>query len=391
VRLGRVTALLRRLYARICNRRPPLPDSQGTSSLNELFVTLVHQAVERGAGEQAIVAAIDQGAQAAAVVVADRLEADAPRMLREHKAIRDGFERRLQQRWGPALNLYECVYVCCLEAGESFQNKHGDSARQSVDAKFSALTLLHGRSCMVTSEIYGLLRTGHAAGAQARWRTLHELAVVAFTLAASDCDISERFLLHRGVEQYKDAERYQKHCEDLGYEKFSDEEMKEMRRASDDLVARYGTDFRRDWGWAKPLFPGNEQPNFASLERRAGFEHLRPWYRLANHGIHSGATGTIHVIDFYGRGREMLAGPSNFGLADPANGALIALHQVTAALLIHGAPTPPEAEDIITFKAIQVMLDRAERAFLEIHSALEEEEAALQATNDRRSGQHLEQ
>jgi hypothetical protein len=96
-------------------------------------------------------------------------------------------------------------------------------------------------------------------------------------------------------------------------------------------------------------------------------------------------------VDFYRRGREMLAGPSNFGLADPANGALIALHQVTAALLIHGAPTPPEAEDIITFKAIQVMLDRAERAFLEIHSALEEEEAALQATNDRRSGQHLEQ
>ncbi|MCW2933113.1 MAG: hypothetical protein JWM19_4075 [Actinomycetia bacterium] len=178
-------------------------------------------------------------------------------MLREHKAIRDGFERRLQQRWGPALNLYECVYVCCLEAGEALQIKHGAGAGQGVDAKFSALTLLHGR--MVTSEIYGLLRTGHAAGAQARWRTIHELAVVAFTLAASDSDISERFLLHRGVEQYKDAERYQEHCEDLGYEKFSDEEMEQMRRASDDLVARYGTDYKRDWGWAKPLFPGNER------------------------------------------------------------------------------------------------------------------------------------
>jgi hypothetical protein len=60
-------------------------------------------------------------------------------------------------------------------------------------------------------------------------------------------------------------------------------------------------------------------------------------------------------------------------------------------LLVHGAPTSPEAEDIITFKAIQVILDRAKRAFLEIHSALEEEEAALQAANDRRPGQHLEQ
>jgi hypothetical protein len=42
-------------------------------------------------------------------------------------------------------------------------------------------------------------------------------------------------------------------------------------------------------------------------------------------------------------------------------------------LLIHGAPTPPDAEDIITVKAIQVMLDRAQQAFLKIHSALEEE------------------
>lgn len=367
------------------NRQPPLQGGLGTTSFSELFEMLVHEAVEHGAGEQAVVVAIDQGAQAAAVVVADGLEADAPRMPREHKAIRDGFERRLQQRWGPALNLYECVYVCCLEAGEAFQREQDATDGGAVDAKFRALTLLHGRACLVASEVYGLLRTGHAAGAQARWRTLHELAVVAFTLAASDSDISQRFLLHRGVEQYKDAQRYQEHCEDLGYEKFSNEEMEAMRRASDNLVARYGTDYRRDWGWAKPLFPGNERPDFASLERRAGFEHLRPWYRLANHGIHSGATGAIHVIDFYGRGREMLAGPSNAGLADPANGALIALQQVTAALLLYAAPTPPDAEDIITVKAIQIMLDRAQQAFLEIHSALEEEEAVLQAEDDRRS------
>jgi hypothetical protein len=259
-RLTGVTALFRRLWDRILNRPPP--SGSLATSLNELFETLVHEAFERGAGEQAVVAAIDQGAQAAAVIVADRLEADAPRMLRENKAIRDGFERRLQQRWGPALNLYECVYVCCLEAGEAFQRKQGAKDGGAADAKCRALTLLHGRACLVTSEVYGLLRTGHAAGAQARWRTLHELAVVAFTLAASDNEISERFLLHRAVEQYKDAERYQEHCEDLGYEKFGEDEMEEMRRASDDLVARYGTDYRRDWGWAKPLFPGNEHPNF---------------------------------------------------------------------------------------------------------------------------------
>jgi hypothetical protein len=129
--------------------------------------------------------------------------------------------------------------------------------------------------------------------------------------------------------------------------------------------------------------PRQRAPELHPLERRAGFEHLRPWYRLANHGIHSGSTGAIHVIDFYGHGRVMLAGPSNSGLADPANGALIALHQVTAALLIHAVSTPPNAEDIITVKAIQVILDHTQKAFLEIHSALEEEEAIRQGEDER--------
>lgn len=306
-------------------------------------------------------------------------------MLREHRAFRSGFERRLQQRWGRALDLYECVYVCCLESGEEFHKKHSTQAQHDNDAKFDAMTLLHVRACLVASEIYGLLRTGHAAGAQARWRTLHELAVITSILAAHDREISERFLLHRRVEQYKDAQHYQECCEDLGYEKFSEEKMEDMRRARDDVVAQYGPEYRRDWGSAKPLFPGNEVPNFTALEKLAGFEHLRPWYRLANHGIHSGATGAIHVLGFYGNGRGMLAGPSNSGLADPANGALIALYQVTAALLIHGAPTPPEAEALVSLKAIGILLNRAQQAFFEIHHALEEEEAAIQAERNERT------
>jgi hypothetical protein len=44
---------------------------------------------------------------------------------------------------------------------------------------------------------------------------------------------------HRRVDT-KDAERYQEYCQDLGYEKFSDEEMEEMRRAYDDVVTRCG-------------------------------------------------------------------------------------------------------------------------------------------------------
>ncbi|MDQ2873309.1 MAG: DUF5677 domain-containing protein [Actinomycetota bacterium] len=57
----------------------------------------------------------------------------------------------------------------------------------------------------MVSEVQSLLRSGHAAGAQARWRTLQELAVTVFVLGERDAGLSERFLLHCEVERHKDA------------------------------------------------------------------------------------------------------------------------------------------------------------------------------------------
>lgn len=132
---------------------------------NDLFGQLVADAAERGADEDLIARALEKATAAAADVLADRLLADAPRMLREQRNIRHDFEQHLHLRWGPALDLYECVRVCCLEAGEDFharQCRHPDDN----DLKRSALTLLHARACLVASEVQGLLRSGHAAGAQ---------------------------------------------------------------------------------------------------------------------------------------------------------------------------------------------------------------------------------
>jgi hypothetical protein len=345
-------------------------------SFAELFDQMIAEAARRGTDEDRIAEALDAATQTAADVIAQRLQADAPRMLREHRNIRRGFEQRLQQRWGRALDLYECVRVCCLEAGEDF-HAHQGQRPDSNNLRRSALTLLHARACLVASEVQALLRSGHAAGAQARWRTLHELAVIAFVLGDNEAEISERFLLHRNVERYKDAVHYQQYCDALGYERFSDEEMTEIRQLHDEVVARYGPPYKNDWGWAMSLFPAGESASFARLERLAGLEHFKPWFRLSSHGIHSGATGAVHIRELYGRGDVMLAGPSNAGLADPGNGALISLHQVTSALLIHGGSHGPEPQDLLTLKAIARLLDQAQQAFVEVHQALEAEEAAL--------------
>jgi Family of unknown function (DUF5677) len=229
--------------------------------------------------------------------------------------------------------------------------------------------------------VQGLLRSGHAVGAQARWRTLHELAVIAFVLGSHDPEISERFLLHRHVERCKDARQYQQYCAALGYEPFGDAEMEEIRQHRDEVVARYGTPYKYPWGWAAPLLPADQRADFRALEEIAGLEHFRPWFSLSSHGIHSGATGTLHIRDFYGRGDVMVAGPSNAGLADPGNGALISLHQVTTALLLHGGTHGPQPQDLLTLKAIANLLDQAQRTFLEIHHSLEAEEAAIRGSS----------
>ena len=351
-------------------------DVDSGHAIAEQFDKLVAEAVERGADSDLIATALDQATQTAADVLTQRLLADAPRMLREHRNFRHGFEQRLHQRWGPALDLYECVRICCLEAGEDFHERQSQQAGGD-DLKHSALTLLHARACMVASEVQGLLSSGHAAGAQARWRTLHELAVIAFVLGSNDREISERFLLHRNVEQYKDALQYQQYCEALGYEPFSHEKMDEIRQQHEEAVARYGPPYKNDWGWAARLFPANQQASFSKLEQLAGLEHLKPWFRLSSHGIHSGATGAVHIRDFHGGGNTMLAGPSNAGLADPGNGALISLHQVTTALLLYGGLNGPQSQDLLTLKAIANLLDQAQQTFLEIHQALEAEEAAI--------------
>lgn len=225
------------------------PDSDSGHAFTDLFERLVVEAVERGADGDHIAAALDQATQAAADVLAERLRARAPRMLQEHRDFRRGFEQCLQQRWGPALDLYESVRVCCLEAGEDFAKRRSQQADEP-DPKLAALTLLHARASLVASEVQSLLRSGHAADAQARWRTLHELAVIAFVLGDHDRDLSERFMRHHQVERHKDALHYQQYCQALGCLPFSDEQMAEIQEQRDEVVARYGTPYKTDWGWA---------------------------------------------------------------------------------------------------------------------------------------------
>src|SRR5262249_39653980 len=157
--------------------------------------------------------------------------------------------------------------------------------------KGEALRLLHARACLVASEMFALLRTGHPWGSQARWRTAHEVAVVSVFLTDADRETASRFLDHRGVLAARDADEYQEHAATLGFEPLDDDEIGTIRRRRDELLAKYGPPFKGDYGWAASAL-GRARPTFADLVRRVELQHANPMWRLATRHVHADSKAT---------------------------------------------------------------------------------------------------
>jgi hypothetical protein len=355
---------------------------------NERLVRLTQElwrkAEAAGVPEEKFVGALTDGLDKSIPPVVDRLLRDASRMLRNSRRTRRGFERRLRKRWRCGLDLYGVTLETAFDVGREFNHRHRPAAAAESDYLFEAVTGLHARACLTAFEVLRLLECGYADAAYARWRTLHELAVASNVLAehGQESDLAERFLLHERAEQAWDAPSYQEHAPALGYEPFSEEEMEQLQRTRDELVTRFGPAFARPNGWAASLF-SHRAPKFSELEKLAGMGHMQPWYRLTSHKVHGGSKGVALNVRQRGPHQFMLAGPSNSDLADPGNGALIALTQATTCLLLRTRveSLPDEPLRIVISKVLLQLTDLAGDAFLEAHRTLEEDEENVWANS----------
>lgn len=302
--------------------------------------------------------------------LAGTLNASAPKMLAEHRRMRRGFENRLEWVWGEALDSLYQVYVCCLEIGESFNAAHRPAAVEEQDHRFEALVLIHSRACLIVSEIHALLRTGHAFGARARWRTLHELSVVASILAGGDDELSNRFLLHVAAEQYVDALLHEEHRDRTHREAIPAEQLEGLKRVHDLTLDKYGPKFADAWMWAEPV-TAPERPTLKRLEKVAGLDHLRPEFRTSSHLLHGGASGADLVrVEYNGRA-VLMSGPSNADLTVPGHGAAISLVQVTLALIIHGREFDYGPKVLASMQALSILASETGDAFVRGEEMLE--------------------
>lgn len=169
----------------------------------------------------------------------------------------------------------------------------------------------------VSHEINALLRAGFGVGAQARWRSLYELLVVAEVLALGNRHTHTRFVQHRWIMFARESARDQ-----------------EVEREKVRLLRRFGRPYGGPYGWAAELTKrkaGVKSPRFKDLESLVTSERNHASRVLAaHHAVHIDSYGILMRIDQDG---TFHAGPEVRGLAASAFECLLLLGDVVVALM----------------------------------------------------------
>ncbi len=293
-------------------------------------------------------------------LITARLKKDSRSMLRRRRSDQRKYEAYIRRYWLSALDLLETMIVIATESGCDFNNELRSQDRKGRESLVEAMTRLHARACQVASEVLALLRTGHADGAHARWRCLHEIVVVLFFIARNGDDTAERYLLHDSIESYKAALIYQKNAARLGYDPFSEEELAEFKAHRDTLVTRFGEEFAGEYGWA---ISGTRKtrPVFRDIEECVEMGHMRHFYKMASHNVHANPKGVFLKLGVFEEGPDiLLAGPSVLGLADAGQGTAISICQATAALLT----IEPNMDRLVICDVLRRFMADTEDAFI---------------------------
>lgn len=141
------------------------------------------------------------------------------------------------------------------------------------------------------------MRSGFPNGAEARWRTLYELAVTAEVLRVGGRQVAGRFENHRFVFLAKEGNRLFPDTE-VGHRSHT-LAVRECNR----LVRRYGDAFAGNYGWAAVLTGrrlNKLSPSFSDLESLTESKRFTTLRQFANHHTHADALGGRLLYDEQG-------------------------------------------------------------------------------------------
>ena len=254
------------------------------------------------------------------------LIASAPPMLRERRKQQAGFELRNLRRWRKAFDLLETIWVCCEEMGSAFNGHHRPQAVQEQDHVFEAMTYLHAKALLVTSEILCLLKGGFADGALTRWRTLYENNVIATLIRQEGQELASRYVAHSRVQAWLRTEAEPDHLPD---------EDAELHKQAEFAISNFGEEMKNRHGWASKLV-GKKKPNFKEIAAKCGHEAEGGIYEYASQHIHFNHRMFDELLaTCESEQNVLLVGQSNSGMVWPLTATANSMVEATSLLLLH--------------------------------------------------------
>jgi hypothetical protein len=285
------------------------------------------------------------------------------------------FRDRLEDRWGTGLSYLRLLLTCCREMGGNAFKRHKKSKSSRHHYRRWVLLRLHVRACQVTDEVICLMENGFADGALARWRTLHEIAVVSVIIADGDETLAERYILHDDVEVKRQADDYDINQVPLGFSPIRKRERSAIERSYKRAIDRFGQTFASPYGWAADAL-SLKKPTFKDLQEKAGHQSMNSYYKLASFNVHAGARSLFFNLSSIDSEEILLAGRSNAGLVEPGVRAAQSLVLVTG---LYAAQTN-DLDRLTEFKAILSIRDAVMPALKSADAVLHDDEMARRAS-----------
>jgi hypothetical protein len=268
------------------------------------------------------------------------------------------FRSRLEGRWGKPLDRLRMLLTLSREWCQETHNDENLLSPQIRTQQKAILIRMLTRACQVTDEIICLLENGFADGAMARWRTLHEINVVAAVISRHGEGIAERYLAHQTVESKRALDKYAICCKLLGHKLPSAREQRKILKAFDGAVAKYGKAFKSDYGWASSHLK-MERPTFADLEVEAGCAEMRSYYQMGNDNVHAGIKSMFMRLGLLNNYDRLVAGRSNAGLIDPGLNSAHTLTQLSVLVCLSNA----KLDDLVLAQMMAMLRDEIQRSF----------------------------
>lgn len=294
----------------------------------------------------------------------------APEVLHRERNQFDQFLHELNTIWGDTLHLLDILLGTTLQKGIEVYEAYSPNVAEKTRTRFDVINHLFGRACQVGQEIHVLLSQGYADGAEARWRTLYEITVIATFIMQNDDQVAHRYLAQMFVDDYKRVRAQREIYKAEGIEIISDEDFEKLK-INKELILSHDVRFSAgDYGWAAPALNKSDKAKvtFSDIEEAVGLNYLRSAYKEACSNVHASAIGTYFRLGLDQKQRGILAGYSFFRIGDVARNTIFIILVLLENILSHY----PSIENRVHVEAVYKLLSRATDAIHDAHVALNE-------------------